>query len=75
MSQDSNAWTHFLRYQAAAQSKYRFAVEEFEKLVMQRDELYNDEFQNEPIFDAEPEENEPTSAQTETNPFSAGVIG
>jgi hypothetical protein len=78
MSRDSNAWTQFLRYQAHAQRKYRFAVEEFERLVMQRDELYqedfeNEELQNEPIFDAELQENEITSTRTETNPFSTAA--
>jgi len=53
MSQDSNAWTQLLRYQAQAQRKYRFAVEEFKRLLEQRTELYHGEFQNEPNFDAE----------------------
>jgi hypothetical protein len=74
MSRDSNAWSQFLRYQAQAQRKYRFAVQEFENLVMQRDELYNEELQNEPIFDAEVEENEITSAGPETDPFSIGKM-
>jgi len=53
--------------------KYQFAVQEFQNLVMQRDELYHEDLQNEPIFEAEIEENEDTSVEPETNPFSTAA--
>ena len=54
----------FLRYQAQTERHYRRAVEEFERLKRLRPEL-----PNEPIFEDQPEENEPVSP-SETNPSS-----
>jgi hypothetical protein len=60
----SNSWSLLLRYQAQAERNYRRAVEEFERLRALRDEL-----PNEPVFEAQPEQNETTCAPSETNPF------
>jgi hypothetical protein len=53
MVRQSNTWSLFLRYQAQAERHYRRAVEEFERLKALRTEL-----PNEPIFAAQPKENE-----------------
>ena len=52
--QPTNTWSLFLRYQAQAERHYRRAVEEFDRLKALRAEL-----PNEPIWEAQPEENEP----------------
>src|ERR1039458_1014021 len=59
----SNSWSLFLRYQAQAERHYRRAVEEFERLKALRGEL-----PNEPIFEAQPEQNETACTPSETNP-------
>jgi hypothetical protein len=59
----SNSWSLLLRYQAQAERLYRRAVEEFERLKALREEL-----PNEPIFEAQPEQNETTCTPSETNP-------
>jgi len=56
MAMQSNAFTLFLRYQAQAERNYRRAMEEFEYLKAQRDVL-----PNQPILEAQPEENESSS--------------
>src|ERR1019366_7942604 len=63
----SNSWSLLLRYQAQAErhgapSGPR-AVEEFERLKALREEL-----PNEPIFEAQPEQNATTCTPSETNP-------
>ena len=52
--QPNNTWSLFLRYQAQAERHYRRAVEEFDRLKALRAEL-----PNKPIWDVQPEENEP----------------
>jgi hypothetical protein len=59
----SNSWSLFLRYQTQAERHYRRAVEEFERLKALRGEL-----PNEPIFEAQPEQNETTYTPSGTNP-------
>jgi hypothetical protein len=63
MASQSNSWSLLLRYQAQAERLYRRAVEEFERLKALREEL-----PNEPIFEAQPEQNESPSTPSETNP-------
>src|SRR5579863_6188224 len=53
--QPNNTWSLLLRYQAQAERHYRRAVEEFDRLKALRAEL-----PNEPIWEVQPEENEPT---------------
>ena len=65
MSTDSQAWSHFLRFQAQTQRHYRYAVEEFERLKALRGKM-----QNEPISASQPEQNQHTSPGFETKPFS-----
>ncbi|HXB68087.1 MAG TPA: hypothetical protein VNY05_07580 [Candidatus Acidoferrales bacterium] len=62
----SNVWSLFLRYQAQAERHYRRAVEEFDRLKAQREELLN-----EPILDPQPQQAEPTCPRNETNPIPA----
>ena len=67
MASKSNSWSLFLRYQAQSErhgvpSGPR-AVEEFERLKALRGEL-----PNEAIFEAQPEQTEPTCTVDETNP-------
>jgi hypothetical protein len=64
MARQSNSWSLVLRHQAQAERHYRRAVEEFERLKALRTEL-----PNEPIFEAQPEQNETTCDPLETNPF------
>jgi hypothetical protein len=72
MSQNSQAWSHFLRFQAQTQRHYRYAVEEFERLRSQQAEKAQQEkAQNEPIFAHQPEQNEHASPGFETKPFVA----
>jgi len=59
----SLTWPTFLRYQAQAERLYRRAIEEFERLKRLRPEL-----PNEPILDLQPEANETTCPNGETNP-------
>src|SRR5215468_7634099 len=60
MAMQSNAFTLFLRYQAQAERNYRRAMEEFERLKALRQVL-----PNQPIFKAQPEENEDRPAESE----------
>ncbi len=62
--ENASTWALFLRYQTQAERHYRHAIEEFERLKALREEI-----PNEPIFDAEPQENTPTSAP-ENEPIS-----
>src|ERR1035441_6217213 len=55
MASKSNSWSLCLRYQAQAERQYRRAVEEFDRLKALREEL-----PNEAIFEAQPEQTEPT---------------
>ena len=64
LTQQSNSWSLFLRYQAQAERLYRRAVEEFDRLKALRNEL-----PNEPILDLEPEETTATYSPSETNPI------
>lgn len=64
MSQQSNSWSLFLRYQAQAERLYRRALEEFNRLKALRHEL-----PNEPVSSLEPEENTTPYAQYEPNPI------
>ena len=70
----SNTWPLFLRYKAQTEREYRRAMEDFERLKALRHEL-----PNEPIWEAQPEENEASSTPCEINPSPpvrppAGVI-
>src|SRR5215470_10660867 len=58
MAMQSNAFTLFLRYQAQAERNYRRAMEEFERLKALRQDL-----PNQPILEAQPEENEDRSSE------------
>ena len=64
LSQQSNSWSLFLRYQAQAERLYRRAVEEFDRLKALRHEL-----PNEPVSALQPEENAPAYTQSASNPF------
>ena len=55
MVRQAPSWSLFLRYQAQAERHYRRAVEEFDRLKALRAEL-----PNEPIWEAQPEEDETT---------------
>jgi hypothetical protein len=55
-ARESAAWSLVLRYQAQAERQYRRAVEDFQRLVRERDSL------NEPISDPQPEETTPQTA-------------
>lgn len=63
LARKSNCWSLALRYQAQAERMYRRAIEEFERLKRLRPDL-----PNEPISGMEPEENQATSPDDETNP-------
>src|SRR5207302_10929924 len=54
MAKQGNSFALLMRYKAQAERHYRRAVEDFERLKAQRQEL-----QNEPISDLQPNENEP----------------
>ena len=62
----SNSWSLLIRYQTQAERHYRRAVEEFERLKALRQEL-----PNEPLFDPQPESNEPLIPHP-NEPISAG---
>jgi len=66
IARKSNAISLFLRYQAQAERHYRRAIEDFDRLKALRDEL-----PNEPIFEPQPEQTEPTCLHSETNPIPA----
>jgi hypothetical protein len=71
----SNTWPLFLRYKAQTEREYRRAMEDFARLKALRHEL-----PNEPIWEAQPAENEASATPCETNPSPpvqppAGVIG
>jgi len=68
--ENASTWALFLRYQAQAERHYRRAIEEFDRLKSLRPQLPNDDWRNEPIFDAEPQENTPTSA-SKNEPISS----
>src|SRR6202011_4562233 len=57
LARKDNTFPLFLRYKAQAERLYRRAIEEFDRLKALRPEL-----PNEPISEAQPEENEPTCA-------------
>jgi len=62
-SKISNTWPLFMRYKVITEREYRRALEDFERLKALRHEL-----PNEPILEAQLEENESSSASCETNP-------
>ena len=75
MSQKSNCWSLFLRYQAQAERLYRRALEEFERLKALRPEMpvedvANDRIPNEPISTNQPQQNKP-DLPPQTNPSGA----
>ena len=60
MTQRSNSWALFLRYQAQTERNYRRAIEEFDRLKSLRGEL-----PNEPISEPQPEPTQPASPAPE----------
>ncbi len=68
MAKESPMWSLALRYQAQAERQYRRAVEEFQRLVREREP----DFPNEPIFHPEPNENKPEAAPSD-EPISEPV--
>ena len=69
VAKTANTWSLFLRYQAQAERLYRRALEEFERLKALRPEL-----PNEPIVEAELEENQTTCPPNSTKPTPCGNI-
>jgi len=64
IAHSSNAIGLFLRYQAQADRQYRRAIEDFDRLKALRHEL-----PNEPNYDPQPQQTEPTCPISETNPI------
>src|SRR5271166_1074760 len=62
ITEKSNGWALFLRYQAQSERQYRRAVEEFDRLKALRPQLPNvpeDDLRNEAISEVQAEEREP----------------
>ena len=76
MAMQSNAFTLFLRYQAQAERNYRRAIEEFERLKALRQIL-----PNQPVLEAQPDENESPAAEfctlisSREHPMAPGLPG
>ena len=74
MVRQSNSFALLLRYQAQAERHYRRAIEEFDRLKAQREELQPEEaappeeLPNEPTATSQPEQTEPTCAPGEMHP-------